>query len=151
MLRHTHTHLHTPCPPPPPPPAPSCPCPQVYEVTFDRMGAFTGLRKAMDLKGHRSRVVSLDFSPDLKRAVTASADGEPLSLCPASHAVAEPGDRRHHGPPFFAGLPNCLLCGPDGAHLTAWVVGRGLDAVCGGSLPELVRAAPERPRAPPTT
>lgn len=48
---------------------------KVYEVTFDRVGMFTGLRKAMDLKGHRSRVISLDFSPDLKRAVTASADG----------------------------------------------------------------------------
>lgn len=29
---------------------------QVYEVTFDRLGAFTGVKSAMSLKGHKSKV-----------------------------------------------------------------------------------------------
>ena len=48
---------------------------QVYEVAFDRLGAFTGIKLAMALKGHKSKVHCLDFSPDLSKAVTASGDG----------------------------------------------------------------------------
>lgn len=48
---------------------------KVYELTFDRGGAFTGASKAMDLKGHRRKVLCLDFSPDLKKMVTVSEDG----------------------------------------------------------------------------
>ncbi|PSC75857.1 Transducin beta 2 [Micractinium conductrix] len=48
---------------------------KVYEVTFDRLGAFTGVKSAMSLKGHKSKVFCLDFSPDLTKAVTASGDG----------------------------------------------------------------------------
>lgn len=48
---------------------------QIYEVVFDRQGTFTGLRKAMALKGHAARVLALAFSPDLGRCATASADG----------------------------------------------------------------------------
>jgi hypothetical protein len=29
---------------------------QVYEVTFDRLGSFTGVKQAMALKGHKSKV-----------------------------------------------------------------------------------------------
>jgi WD40 repeat protein len=50
---------------------------KVYEIEYDRVGTFVGLKKAMDLKGHRSKVLALDFAPDGKRVVTASADGEP--------------------------------------------------------------------------
>ena len=46
-------------------------------MAHDRLGAFVGLKKVMDLKGHKSRVLCLDFSPDLGKMVTASADGEP--------------------------------------------------------------------------
>ncbi|KFM25519.1 Transducin beta-like protein 2 [Auxenochlorella protothecoides] len=47
----------------------------IYEVAFDRQGTFTGLHKAMALKGHAARVLALAFSPDLGRCATASADG----------------------------------------------------------------------------
>lgn len=48
---------------------------QVHEVVFDRTGGFTGISKvAMALKGHRKKVRSLDFSPDLTKMVTASED-----------------------------------------------------------------------------
>lgn len=49
---------------------------KVYELGWDRVGAFTGVAKAMDLKGHRMKVKALDFSPDLTKMVTASEDGE---------------------------------------------------------------------------
>lgn len=86
-------HCSLPSAPPSNPwPAPSnpYPCPlqplradvrprcQVYEIGHDRLGSFTGIRKAMDLKGHRSRVLCLDFSPDLTKMVTGSADGKSL-------------------------------------------------------------------------
>uniref|UniRef100_A0A1D1ZSQ0 Transducin beta-like protein 2 n=1 Tax=Auxenochlorella protothecoides TaxID=3075 RepID=A0A1D1ZSQ0_AUXPR len=48
---------------------------KIYEVAFDRQGTFTGLHKAMALKGHAARVLALAFSPDLGRCATASADG----------------------------------------------------------------------------
>lgn len=48
---------------------------KIYEVSFDRQGTFTGLHKAMALKGHAARVLALAFSPDLGRCATASADG----------------------------------------------------------------------------
>lgn len=48
---------------------------QIYEVCFDRTGTFTGIRKAMALKGHGARILALAFSPDLARAATVSADG----------------------------------------------------------------------------
>lgn len=50
---------------------------RVHEVVFDRTGSFSGItRNALALKGHRSRVLSLDFSPDLTKMVTASADSQ---------------------------------------------------------------------------
>ncbi|KAL4432387.1 hypothetical protein ABPG77_001686 [Micractinium sp. CCAP 211/92] len=48
---------------------------KLYEVGFDRLGAFTGVKMAMSLKGHKSKIFCLDFSPDLTRMVTASGDG----------------------------------------------------------------------------
>ena len=47
----------------------------MYEVAFDRVGTFTGIKLAMALKGHKSKVYCLDFSPDLSKVVTASGDG----------------------------------------------------------------------------
>ena len=41
---------------------------QLYEVQFDRTGGFTGVKLGMSLKGHKSKVFSLDFSPDLTKA-----------------------------------------------------------------------------------
>jgi transducin beta-like protein 2 len=48
---------------------------KIFEVGVDRAGTFTGVKKAMDLKGHKSRILCVEFSPDLNRAATASADG----------------------------------------------------------------------------
>lgn len=48
---------------------------KVYEVAFDRLGAFTGIKLAMALKGHKSKVFCVAFSPDLTKMVTASGDG----------------------------------------------------------------------------
>lgn len=48
---------------------------KVYEIGFDRLGAFTGIKMAMSLKGHKSKVYCLDFSPNLTQMVTASGDG----------------------------------------------------------------------------
>lgn len=59
---------------------------QIYEVGHDRLGSFTGFKKAMDLKGHKSKVLALDFSPDLGKMVTASADGERCCCCTAGWA-----------------------------------------------------------------
>ena len=43
------------------------PGPQLYEVQFDRTGGFTGVKLGMSLKGHKSKVFCLDFSPDLTK------------------------------------------------------------------------------------
>lgn len=59
---------------------------QIYEVGHDRLGSFTGFKKVMDLKGHKSKVLALDFSPDLGKMVTASADGERCCCCTAGWA-----------------------------------------------------------------
>lgn len=40
---------------------------QLYEVQFDRTGGFTGVKLGMSLKGHKSKVFCLDFSPDLTK------------------------------------------------------------------------------------
>lgn len=37
-------------------PVPPPLCAQLYEVQFDRLGAFTGVKMAMSLKGHKSKV-----------------------------------------------------------------------------------------------
>jgi len=41
---------------------------QLYEVQFDRTGQFTGVKMGMSLKGHKSKVFCIDFSPDLTKA-----------------------------------------------------------------------------------
>ncbi|KAI7845338.1 hypothetical protein COHA_001045 [Chlorella ohadii] len=48
---------------------------KLYEVQFDRTGQFTGVKMGMSLKGHKSKVFCIDFSPDLTKMVTASGDG----------------------------------------------------------------------------
>ncbi len=48
---------------------------KIYEVEFDRAGNNTGVKKVMDLKGHRSKITAVEFSPDSRFAVTASEDG----------------------------------------------------------------------------
>ena len=49
---------------------------QIYEVQRDRAGAVTKVAKSnLSLKGHRSQVTAVAFSPDAGRAVTASKDG----------------------------------------------------------------------------
>ncbi|KAG7671967.1 putative Transducin beta-like protein 2 [Nannochloris sp. 'desiccata'] len=48
---------------------------KVYEVEFDRTGNNTGVKKVMDLKGHRKKITAVEFSPDSRQAVTASEDG----------------------------------------------------------------------------
>lgn len=49
---------------------------KIFEVLYEkRSNGFTGVRKVMDLKGHKSKILAVDFSPDSQRAVTASADG----------------------------------------------------------------------------
>jgi len=48
---------------------------KIYEVGFDRAGSCTGVHKVMDLKGHRKKVTSVEFSLDGTRVVTASEDG----------------------------------------------------------------------------
>jgi WD40 repeat protein len=48
---------------------------KVYEVEFDRTGSNTGIKKVMDLKGHRKKITAVEFSPDGRHAVTASEDG----------------------------------------------------------------------------
>ncbi|GAX85174.1 hypothetical protein CEUSTIGMA_g12592.t1 [Chlamydomonas eustigma] len=49
---------------------------KIWEVkTAKDTGAVTGVVKAMDLKGHKKKVMSVALSPDGKRAVTVSQDG----------------------------------------------------------------------------
>lgn len=48
---------------------------KIYEAEFDRAGSCTGVKKVMDLKGHKKKVTAVEFSPDGRQAVTASEDG----------------------------------------------------------------------------
>eukprot|EP00798_Chlamydomonas_sp_ICE-L_P005050 gene5050-34839_t len=48
---------------------------KIWEMRFARDGGFTGAGKAMDLKGHKSQVMCTAFSPDNRKAITASKDG----------------------------------------------------------------------------
>ena len=48
---------------------------KIYTTEFDRTGNCTGVKKAMDLQGHRKKVTAVEFSPDARSAVTASEDG----------------------------------------------------------------------------
>lgn len=48
---------------------------KIYEAEFDRTGNCTGVKKVMDLKGHKKKVTAVEFSPDSRQAVTASEDG----------------------------------------------------------------------------
>lgn len=48
---------------------------KLFEVMFDRQGVFTGLHKAMALKGHSARILSVGFGPNTARCATVSADG----------------------------------------------------------------------------
>ncbi|KAK9819711.1 hypothetical protein WJX72_001552 [[Myrmecia] bisecta] len=48
---------------------------KVVEIKHDKEGNFQGCSKVMDLKGHKSQVMCLSFSPDSSRMVTASKDG----------------------------------------------------------------------------
>jgi WD40 repeat protein len=74
---------------------------KLYEVEHDRLGAFVGIKKAMDLKGHKGKVLAIAFAPDSKRAVTASADGARRVCCSC-----------HLGLPRVGGVL-CLLSFPD--------------------------------------
>lgn len=47
---------------------------KIHEILFDRAGAFSKTAKVMDLKGHSRQVSAVAFSPDGRRAVTASQD-----------------------------------------------------------------------------
>jgi hypothetical protein len=94
---------------------------QVYEVGHDRLGAFTGIKKAMDLKGHKSKVLCLDFSPDLTKMVTASADGEQRQPCVDLHggSGAPTYMRRHVALPGFWGFLALVLALSAGMQLVA--------------------------------
>lgn len=48
---------------------------KIYEVEFDRAGNNIGVKKVMDLKGHRKKITAVEFSPDSRQAVSASEDG----------------------------------------------------------------------------
>jgi transducin beta-like protein 2 len=48
---------------------------KLWELVFARDGLFKACSKAMELKGHTSGVLSIAFSGDSTRAVTASKDG----------------------------------------------------------------------------
>ncbi|KAL3134052.1 hypothetical protein ABBQ32_008481 [Trebouxia sp. C0010 RCD-2024] len=48
---------------------------KVHEVRYDKQGGFQSSAKVMDLKGHRSQILCLTFSPDSTKMVTASKDG----------------------------------------------------------------------------
>lgn len=48
---------------------------KVHEVRYDKQGAFHSSAKVMDLKGHKSQILCLSFSPDATKMVTASKDG----------------------------------------------------------------------------
>jgi len=47
---------------------------KIWEVAFDKVGLFAGVNKIMDLKGHRSGIVSVSIGNDTKMAVSASND-----------------------------------------------------------------------------
>ncbi|VDD94177.1 unnamed protein product [Enterobius vermicularis] len=47
----------------------------VFEVLFNRQGEFQDVKKAFDLKGHRSGIPSFAFNQNSSRCVTASKDG----------------------------------------------------------------------------
>ena len=63
---------------------------QLYEVQFDRLGAFVGVKLGMSLKGHKSKVFCLDFSPDLTKASGWQHCGQQLhaAVCRCKPAVA---------------------------------------------------------------
>lgn len=48
---------------------------KIYEALYDRSGFVTGIKKVMDLKGHKKKITSVEFSWDSTRAVSASEDG----------------------------------------------------------------------------
>ncbi|GFH07156.1 uncharacterized protein HaLaN_01917, partial [Haematococcus lacustris] len=49
---------------------------KLWELKWARdTGEFKGAAKAMELKGHKSQVLAVAFSPDAKRCVSASKDG----------------------------------------------------------------------------
>lgn len=49
---------------------------KIWELRFSKEGiAFTGTAKVMDLKGHKSQIMCIAFSPDGKKVATASKDG----------------------------------------------------------------------------
>ena len=54
--------------------------PQLAAVQFDRTGGSTGVKLGMSLKGHKSKVFCLDFSPDLTK-VGASVGWESACCC----------------------------------------------------------------------
>ncbi|VDM48442.1 unnamed protein product [Toxocara canis] len=47
----------------------------VFEVLFSRQGEFVDVKRAFELKGHRSGVMSFAFNQNSSRCVTASKDG----------------------------------------------------------------------------
>ena len=48
---------------------------KVWEVCFDKVGAFREVRRAFDLKGHNASVLSFAFSNDSSRMLSVSKDG----------------------------------------------------------------------------
>ena len=64
-----------------------CSCLQVYEVTFDRLGAFTGVKPAFSLKGHKSKVGCLTWLAGWLAGVLlfAQTPWAPASVCAPPH------------------------------------------------------------------
>lgn len=124
---------------------------QIHEVTFDRTGTFTGLHKAMALKGHGARVLALAFSPDLARAATASADGT-LRLWDLNVRYALREDPRCLSTtqlprPLDPGAAARLAWGPCGVLALAAGPGLAFFDEAGGRLLAEIPAAHARPLA----
>lgn len=48
---------------------------KIWEIKFTRDGAFRSSLKVMDLKGHKSKIMTVAFSMDATKAVSVSEDG----------------------------------------------------------------------------
>ena len=48
---------------------------KVWEVRFNKAGTYEGIRRAFELKGHKSGIYSCDFNQDSTKMVSVSKDG----------------------------------------------------------------------------